>query len=104
MTKPIKFLGQEFEVNYSTSAAGHIRVEIQDPTGTPIPGYTLDDCPAVVGDKIRHVVAWESGADVSSLTGKPVCLRFAMCDAGLYSFRFVDSWRVAINPASTIIQ
>lgn len=89
-TKPIKFFGQELEINYSTSAAGDVRVEIQDPAGTPIPGYALDDCPAVIGDEIRHVLAWKSGADVSSLAGKPVRLRFVIRDADLYSFRFVD--------------
>lgn len=89
-TKPITFSGKGLEINYSTSAAGDVRVEIQDAAGTPIPGYALDDCPAVVGDEIRHVVDWKAGADVSSLSGKPVRLRFAIRDADLYSFRFVD--------------
>ena len=90
LTKPIEISGQELEINYSTSAAGDVRVEIQDLAGTPIPGYTLDDCPAVIGDEIQHVVAWKSGANVSSLAGKSVRLRFVMRDADLYSFRFVD--------------
>ncbi|NQT14661.1 MAG: hypothetical protein HQ582_18030, partial [Planctomycetes bacterium] len=90
LTKRITFSGKELEINYSTSAAGDVRVEIQDAAGTPIPGYALDDCSAVVGDEIRHVVGWKAGADVSSLAGKPVRLRFAIREADLYSFRFVD--------------
>jgi hypothetical protein len=90
LTKPITFSGRELEINYSTSAAGDVRVEIQDSAGTPIPGYALDDCPAVIGDEIRHVVAWKSGADASPLADKPIRLRFVIRDADLYSFRFVD--------------
>ena len=90
LTKPIKFSGRELEINYSTSAAGDVRVEIQDATGAPIAGYALNDCPAITGDKIQHTVVWKSGADVSSRAGKPVRLRFVMRDANLYSLRFVD--------------
>ncbi|MBL7036978.1 MAG: hypothetical protein ISR77_00040 [Pirellulaceae bacterium] len=90
LTKPIKFSGQKLEINYSTSAASDIRVEIQDPTGSPIPGYALEDCPPVIGDKVHHVMTWKSGSDVSSFSGKPIRLRLVMRDADLYSFRFVD--------------
>ncbi len=90
LTKPIKFSGRKLEINYSTSAATDIRVEIQDPAGSPIPGYTLADCPPLIGDKVQHIMTWKSGSDVSSLSGKPIRLRFVMRDADLYSFRFVD--------------
>jgi len=90
LTKPIKFTGRKLEINYSTSAASDIRVEIQDPAGSPIPGYALEDCLPVIGDKVQHVMTWKSGSDVSSLSGKPIRLRFVMRDADLYSFRFVD--------------
>jgi hypothetical protein len=90
LTKPIKFSGRKLEINYSTSAATDIRVEIQDPAGSPIPGYALDDCPPVIGDKIQHIMTWKPGSDVSSLSGKPIRLRFELRDADLYSFRFLD--------------
>jgi len=90
LTKPIKFSGRKLEINYSTSAATDIRLEIQDPAGSPIPGYALEDCPSVIGDKVQHVMTWKSGTDVSSLSGKPIRLRFVMRDADLYSYQFVD--------------
>ena len=31
-------------MNFSTSVAGSVRVEIQDQGGGANPGYTLDDC------------------------------------------------------------
>lgn len=89
-TKPLIFKGREFIMNYSTSAVGSVRVELQDESGTPIPGFALADCPAIYGDAIEEVVKWNSGSDVSALAGKPIRLRFVMTDADLYSIRFRD--------------
>lgn len=88
VTKPFKFKGKELEINFSTSAVGSIRVEIQDEKGMPLPGYRLDDCSQIIGDQIERVVAWKGGSDVSNLAGKTVRLRFVMKDADLYSLRF----------------
>ena len=89
-TKPLIFKGREFIMNFSTSAVGCVRVELQDKTGTVIPGFALADCPPIYGDAIEEVVKWNVGSDVSALAGKPVRLRFVMTDADLYSIRFRD--------------
>jgi len=88
VTKPFKFKGKELEINFATSAVGHIRVEIQSAEGAPFPGYREADCPNIVGNRIEQVVQWDKGADASTLSGKPVRLRFVMKDADLYSIRF----------------
>ena len=75
-------------MNYSTSAVGSVRVELQDQDGNPIAGYTLADCPEIYGDAIEEVVQWKGGADVSALAGQTVRLRFVMKDADLYALRF----------------
>jgi beta-1,4-mannooligosaccharide phosphorylase len=90
VTKPLRFTGSQLEINCSTSAGGVLRVEIQDVKGQPIPGFTLDDCPQIVGDQIARIVAWDTGADLTALAGKPIRLRFVMEDAALYSLRFRD--------------
>ena len=88
-TKPIVFDGTQLELNFATSAAGSIRVEIQDTDGKPLDGFSLADCPEVFGDTIARSVVWKDDSkDVSSLAGKPVRLLFEMKDADLYSFRF----------------
>jgi hypothetical protein len=79
------------EINYSTSAAGKILVELQDEDGKPIPGFTLDDCVPIYGDHIARLVEWNGGADLAKLSGKPIRLRFEMSDADLYSLRFQDN-------------
>jgi hypothetical protein len=89
LTRPLTFTGDRLELNFSTSAAGSIRVEIQNEAGEPIPGFAADDCVEIVGNEIERVVRWKNGADVSSLAGKTVRLRFVMKDADLFAIQFV---------------
>jgi hypothetical protein len=88
LTKPVTFTGGKLALNFSTSAAGSVRVEIQDPNGRPMPGFALDDCEETFGDSVEREVAWKGGRDVSALAGKAVRLRFLLKDADLFSYRF----------------
>jgi hypothetical protein len=82
------FAEQELVLNVSTSAAGGVRVEIEDPEGNPLPGYRLQESVELIGDSLARPVAWRRGTDVSHLAGKPLRLRFVMKDADIYSLRF----------------
>ena len=88
LTPPLTFDGAELHLNYATSAAGSVRVEIQDGDGKPLPGYGLDDAQHLFGDEIDDVARWTSGSDVSSLIGRTVRLRVVLEDADLFSLRF----------------
>ncbi len=88
VTKPLTFDGGRLEISYRTSAAGSVRVEIQDASGVPVPGHSLADCPEIIGDETDRVVRWNQGADVSALAGRPVRLRFVMKDADLFALSF----------------
>jgi hypothetical protein len=89
ITRPIVFAGGNLALNLETSGAGSVRVEIQDASGKPLEGYSLADCPDILGDSLRHIVRWKGrGGDVRPLAGKPVRLRFVLRDADLYSFQF----------------
>jgi len=87
-TRPLTFAGKFLKINYSTSAAGSIRVEIQNEAGKSIPGFSLEDCPEIYGDRIEQAVAWKHGGDVSRLAGQSIRLRFVLKDADLYAIRF----------------
>ena len=87
-TKPVVFSGSQLELNASTSAAGGIRVELQKPDGTPIPGYTAEDCDEFFGDTVQRSVTWNGSASVEKLSGQPVRLRFSLRDADLYAYQF----------------
>jgi hypothetical protein len=88
ITKPFTFTGRSLAINYSTSAAGSVVVELQQADGRPIAGHDAGSCPEIFGDAIEHVVTWKNGADVSKYAGQPVRLRFVLKDADLYSIQF----------------
>ena len=90
VTKPFTFTGKQLTLNYATSAAGSVQIEIQNADGSTIPGFTLSDAPETYGDKIDAAYAWKNGTDVASLAGKPVRLRFVLKDADVYAYRFAD--------------
>jgi hypothetical protein len=87
-TRPLVFGGRCLRLNYSTSVAGSIQVELQDAGGKSIPGFRLDDMEPLFGDELDGGVTWKGGSDLAALIGKPVRLRFAMKDADLFALRF----------------
>lgn len=91
VTKPLTFTGDHLRLNFATSAAGTIRVELQHPDGKPVPGFSLADCHDVFGDTVDRVVSWKSDAKLAEVGGEPVRLRFVLNDADLYSFRFAEA-------------
>mgnify|MGYP000238802609 CR=1 FL=1 len=88
VTRPFTFAGKHLLLNMSTSAAGGIRVEIQDAEGKPLKDRTLADCPEIFGDTLEHIVTWNNGSDLGPLAGTPVRLRIALRDADLFALRF----------------
>lgn len=90
VTKPVVFNGKTLRLNFSTSAAGSVRVELQDSAGSALPGFSLDECEETFGDALDRAVAWKSGRDVSAHAGKPVRLRFVLKDADIFAFRFAE--------------
>lgn len=88
LTHPLTFTGRELRINFATSAVGGVRVELQDATGKPIAGHTLDDMQPMFGDRLDQPVTWTHGADLSKLAGQPVRLRFELEDADVFALRF----------------
>ena len=88
ITKPLRFNGDTLILNFSTSAAGSIRVEVQNLKGEPIKGYALDECAEIIGDAIDYPVRWRGGTSIRPLAENPVRLRFVLRDVDLYALRF----------------
>jgi len=88
LTKLFTFSGRMLEINYSTSAGGGLKFEIQDENGVPIRGYTLDDADEIIGNEISRVVSWKGKTDLQPLASRKVRLLVRMKDADLYSLRF----------------
>ncbi|MSU51239.1 MAG: hypothetical protein EXS37_19485 [Opitutus sp.] len=89
-TRPVTFTGRQLVLNYATSAAGSLQVEVQDEAGRPLPGFAITDLPPLYGDELDAVVKWKTRADLSSLAGKPVRLHFVLNDADLFALRFAE--------------
>ncbi len=84
-SKTLTFAGSKLSLNIASKSGS--RVELQDASGRPLPGFALEDCEPIAGDFIDQRVAWKGG-DLSSLAGKPVRLRFELKNADLYAFQF----------------
>ncbi|MHB9109142.1 MAG: glycoside hydrolase family protein [Armatimonadota bacterium] len=86
-TPPFTFDGDRLQVNADGSAAGWLKVEVQDPAGNPLPGFTAADARPVLGNRLDHPVTWKEHGNLSGLAGRPIRLRFVMRDIKLYAFR-----------------
>jgi len=87
ITKPVTFTGDHLHLNVRSQ--GISRAELQDAKGTPLPGFTLNDCQPIQGDSIDHVVTW-SGGSLKPLNGQPVRLRVELDQADLFALQFRD--------------
>jgi len=92
-TAPLTFSAAEgvstaLLVNLSTSVPGHLRCELRDVSGRPLPGFSLAECAPLYGDGLELPVTWKGGTDVKGLAGKPVVLHIELQDADLFAYRF----------------
>ena len=85
VTKPLVFEGAELHLNFQTSAAGHIYVDVLDENGEALPGAASFE---LFGDTIDRNVYFEDGGSFAKYAGRPVRLRFRMLDAKLFSMCF----------------
>jgi hypothetical protein len=88
VTHPLVFEGGKLVLNFSSSIAGDIQVEIQDAHGYSLEGYSIDDCDELYGDDLERTVSWNGNSDVGSIAGQQVRLRIVIRDADLYSIQF----------------
>jgi hypothetical protein len=84
-TRSLILRGSNLVLNYASSAAGSVQVEIQDETGKPIPGFSQHDMMPLFGDELDAVITWQKEKNVASLMGKPVRLRFILQDADIFA-------------------
>jgi len=85
VTKPLTFEGSDLHLNFESSAAGHIYVDVLDADGNPLADKKSFE---VYGNNIDRKVCFADGTDFAEFSGKPVRLRFTMQEAKLYSMWF----------------
>jgi hypothetical protein len=100
VTRPLPVGGKGLFVNLVTrppkkaSVAGldegFLQVELLDGAGKPLPGFTRDDCPPLVGDHAALAVRWKGGEAAPAAARQA---RFYLKRAFLYGFEFRDGGR-----------
>lgn len=85
ITKPIVFAGKDLHLNFSSSGAGYIYIDVLNENGEKLSeGESFE----IYGNSINRKIYFADGSDFSKFSGKEVRLRFRMKDARLYSIWF----------------
>ncbi|MEX2306812.1 MAG: hypothetical protein WD738_04435 [Pirellulales bacterium] len=85
-TGPVVLDGDALLLNADVQPSGSLQVEVLDQHGTPLPGFEWEVCRPIKGDSLDFEVAWD-GAELKTLKGQEVRLRFLLDRAKLYSYR-----------------
>jgi hypothetical protein len=86
-TRAVLFGGMHLFVNADVDAGtGELRAEILDESGQVIPPFSRENSIPVRADKTLQAIRWQGATNLSSVTGKPVKLRFLLKSGKLYSF------------------
>ncbi|MBS3762453.1 MAG: hypothetical protein KGZ25_04010 [Planctomycetes bacterium] len=88
LTRPLEVDGDRLVLNFATSAAGSIQVELQNQEKDPIAGFSLEECDHVIGDELDRCVTWNGDSSIGSVTDNAVRMRIVLSDADLYAFEF----------------
>jgi hypothetical protein len=89
LTKPFVAAGEALALNFATSAAGLIRIEVLDAAGQPIPGFSGRAAAKLFGDSTHRIITWPKQRRWSELNGRAIRLRFTLTDADLYAVQQV---------------
>lgn len=79
-TRPLRVSGARLLLNYATSAAGSVGIEVLDEGGK-----VVAELPELYGDEFEAPVL-----DLAAMKGRTVRLRVSLKDADLYAMRFAD--------------
>jgi len=96
-TKPLYWRGGELRLNVqgqggravalSNYLVNGVRVQINEPRGKPIPGYTFAECRPFAADSLAWKPTWKSGRTLDALKGKAIQVAVELYNARLYALR-----------------
>ncbi len=84
--RPVYWRGGEVELNVSCQG-GQVRAQITDQIGTPIEGFTFEDCQPFSGDDTAWTPVWQTGKKLDSLTAQFIRVEIELDSARLYAVR-----------------
>jgi hypothetical protein len=86
-TRPLTFSGRRLTLNLHVAGSGRAQVALIRPDGSPIAGFSAEDCDVINVDSVEHEVHWAGNPDLGALAGQPVRLQFSLRNARLYAFQ-----------------
>jgi hypothetical protein len=90
ISKPLVFTGDALALNYTTSAGGSVRLEIQDAQGSPVPEFALQDHDPLVGDAIDQAASRKKKRNLAALAGRTSRRRCVLQEADIFAIQFRD--------------
>ena len=91
LTKPFSFIGSRLSINFATSAAGFIKIELLEVNENLLPDVCLAESETLIGDEIDETIEWKRDFDLSSIAKKEIRMRITMRDADVFSFKFKET-------------
>jgi len=88
VTKPFVVDDPKVFLNADTWGEGSIEVEVLTRGWENIVGYAAKDAHVIKGNALNHPVRWKENADLGSLVGKEVRLKFNITDARMHALYF----------------
>jgi hypothetical protein len=94
LTEPISFDGTYLFVNADVKGSkSQLSVEVLDKDGNIIEGFSAKDCASLKKvDSTKALVSWKKNADLASLKGQTIRLKFYVTNGDLYSF-WISPWK-----------
>lgn len=85
-TRMLYWHGGEAELNVQ-APAGWVRVQVTDPKGNPLPGYTFADSTVLHDDQTSWIPTWKDGKTLAALADQMIRLEIQLENARLYAIR-----------------
>jgi len=85
-TRALYWRGGEARLNVQ-ARGGWARVQVTDPRGRTLDGYSFDACAKFDGDRADWTPEWKDGCTLAALAGRPVRLEIELYNASLYALR-----------------
>jgi len=93
LTRPFVVRHPWLYLNAATWKKGSIRVEALTRDWRPIPGFSGPEATEIQGDALDHPVRWSNKADLGSLVGQEIRLKFYMTRARIHAITLSDAQR-----------
>ncbi len=85
-TRMLHWRGGELELNVQ-APAGWVRVQVTDPHGTVLTGYSFEECEVLHADKPAWCPVWKDGKTMAALADQMIRVEIQLENARLYAVR-----------------